>query len=420
MKFLKKYFLYSLLLIPVLVTGMDNSHFYKARLFPGEPRFEEPWLSTFDLVLTGGHTTTSRDGCGKKVPLFDLFGPQKLQFLGVNVPNFDTQNSLNQLVINLANLPHSPCFAELELGANFDMIEADFYYIQNFTHGFFFRAHIPVRRFQISCVKFCDLSPTSGITNNQTPEWQAFLQNFNDILALHGLCAHSFTKTYPGDLSLLLGWTMNYEETHHLDYIDTTIQTGGLFPTGNVRSIHNILDIPSGYNGHFAIPVIFDFSMGLFEWLTLGAHLDALFFFDATHKARLKTDSCTNGLIKLGVGCVKEKSGTLWDTSAYIKADHFFGGLSLQFGYAFDRKERDFLTPCSSLFNCNIVNSDSMLDSWRMHTLQCIVDYDFATDHCPSLPHFSLVFNHVLGGRHIFDTPLNGIFIGLDWSWCYS
>ena len=67
-------------LIPLLFTASlcawDNLHFYRASFFFGEPRFERKGLSTLNARVGAGSTSTAFDGCGKKVCLLDIYGPQ--------------------------------------------------------------------------------------------------------------------------------------------------------------------------------------------------------------------------------------------------------------------------------------------------------------------------------------------------------
>lgn len=395
--------------------SMDNSHFYRASFFNGEPRLEKPWLFTGELAITGGNTTCARNSSGKKVPLLDLFGKQKLQFLGENVPGLDPQNSLDAILLALHNNPTSQKFGRLSLSARFDIFEQILAVYQNLCSGFFLHAYVPMRKISVTGFRWRDCTPLA----EQTIAWQTLLQSLDAILARYDMCIRSFSKTAMGDLTLLAGWTLNYEDTDYLDFIDATIQTGVLFPTGKNKSLHNVLDMPSGYDGHYALPIMLDASIGLYEWLTLGIHGDSLIFFNRTAIRHLKTSRKTNGFIQLAQAPTRIHSGALCNAAVYLKADHFLKGLSLLLGYTYSNKKRDTLRPCIPGFNETIINSDSLLFGWRMHTLNLSAEYDFATESHPCAPRIGIVYNRVFGGRRIFTTPILGSSISVDVSWCY-
>ena len=400
-------------LVYMSVFSMDNSHFYRASYFNGEPRFAKNGLFSGDITIGGGKTCTARNNCGKKIPLLDLYGPQKLQFLGENVPSLDENNNLDALLIALMNNPKSPDFATLSVGGHFHIVEQNISLYQNFCHGFFVHAYLPFRELTLNTIKIHDC------TSQPTAAWRNFLQNFDAILARYNLRIKSFSKQGMGDLSLLAGWTINHEETEYLDFVDVSLQTGILVPTGKKKSRKNILDIPLGYNGHYALPLIIDASLGLYEWLTLGAHGDCLIFFNRNACNHIKTSNQTNGFIKLATAPTRVSSGTLSNFGLYVKADHFMSGASLLIGYNYSRKNRDTLAPLTSGINWCYAQSDATLRGWRMHTLNLIAEYDFATETHPAAPRIGFIYNGVLAGKRVFTTSIFGGYLGLDFAWCF-
>lgn len=406
-------------IIPLV--AMDTSHFYRAHPpFWHEPRFEEPWLSSTYIDLMGGSTSCSFNNCGKKTSLLNLYGPHKLQFLGQNLPGIDPTNSLDQILLHLAALPVRHNFASLAFSGRFSLWEAQFNMYQNFCKGFFLHINIPVRTLQLQGIHMHDLTPDDGIfPNRSTPEWQEFLQSFPAILHRYHLRICPVSETNIGDMSILGGWTVNHEDTEYLDFIDATIQAGVLIPTGRTRNIHHIFDIPSGYNGHVGCSIIFDASVGAYEWLTVGYHSAGLFLFDKTQTRFMKTAPETNGFINLACGKAKVSPGTYWQVGMYLKADHFCGGGSFLLGYIFDLAEKTCLAPCKTIFQPAIVNTDSLLKKWLMHTLNVSIEYDFAREDRPNAPYIAFTYSHVLGGKRIFDNSTVGGTIGIDISWCF-
>jgi hypothetical protein len=409
-----------LLLIGMPCLAIDNPHFYRANFFWQEVRFDKPWLTSFDIPFAGGSTTTARNQEGEKTSLLNIYGPSHMKVLGENVPTLNPANPLDLILIDLIALPDQPNFGYLGFDGHFTTIELPFNVYQNVCNGFFLQAYWPLRHLQIRSIAWTDLTPTTGFPNKETPAWQAFLANFPAIMRRWGQSISSFSTTAMGDLTLLAGWSHTHVDTCSIDYIDVSTKIGVLLPTGRPRSLTNPFSLPSGYNGHYGMPLKFVMGIGYWEWLTLGLHIGALFLFDQTAPLKVKTAADQNGFIKLAQTNAKIDAGTLWDIAGYVKADHFLRGLSLFAGYTYTRKDADCIKVAdTSLSDPLIINSDPQYRGWQMHVLHWIVEYDFT--HCPIGfgGRASFFYNQIIGGKRIFNTGMTGFLCGFDYSWCF-
>lgn len=411
--------LISLFFTVLRLVAIDNPHFYRANFFWGEPRLEKPSLSTFEVNFAGGTTKTAFNDEGKKVPLLNIFGFQNMRVLGENVPTLNPSNPLDEILLELLEIPARENFGELEFFGRFSIFETTINCYQNASNGFFFQAYLPVRYIRIGDISFTDQSPTDDIfPNSTTPAWVAFLENFNTILARYNLSKKSQSRSGPGDFSLLVGWARNYEETEYIDYIDVDAKIGVLFPTAKRRNENEVFSLPLGYNGHFGVPLKFDCSFGYWEWLTVGLHIGALFLIEKNQVIRMQTSVEQNGFFDLLKGKAKVDPGTIWEFSPYLKADHFAKGLSLLFGYCYTQKDRDCINPFNpQLFNPIAVNADQRFHSWNMHVFHFMVEYDFTKDATDVLPRIGLFYNYILSGKRIFDTGIVSAYFCLDCSW---
>lgn len=328
------------------LSGFDTPQFYKARHFPGEPRFEKAGLISFDTSLTGGKTSHAYNQCGKKICLLDDL-PYKLQSrLGI-IPDWQHQRLQGE-------------FSFFEWSSNI--------YI-NIKKGFFLQSYLPFRHLSLDAYSPGYHPMASPLQNHILP---------NEI-------HHSGLA----DLSMLSGWSINYQDTEFLDFIDFEVKTGVIWPTS--KSAHPALffDIPLGYNGHFGFPFSSTFATGVFEWLSAGMYGQAIVFSDRTQNH------------------ITKKRSPLLSAACYAKADHVIGGLSLLIGYSYDNQLKR---------NTETVIIDAY-KHWTMHTLQTILEYDFNTDSCPIGGRLLLKYEAILGGKNIFHTALFGGIIGLDYSY---
>lgn len=398
---------------------IDNPHFYRATNIFLEPRLEHDYLSTFEATIGGGSTSQGRSANNTIVPLFDIYGLNNIQELNVNTSFTDPDNPYSLLLDNLAKLPKRPNFATLSIDGKFHIIESNLSYAQNFSHGLLLFLYLPVRKLKINNISITDLSPNDRtFPNKNTPAWQAVLQDLNPLLKNYGIDISSSTSTGVGDLSTYLGWTHNYQETTKIDFIDITLMGGILSPTGKEKDENNPFSLPTGYNGHWGLPLCAMLSIGYYEWITFGGYLNSLFFMNKDKTVRLKTDITQSGIIKLESGNVSIHKGPLIHTGLYFKADHFGHGFSFTTAYSFASQQKSHLTPKNSVqFDRTIINSDPIFAGWNMHTFNFILEYDFAREGNNVGNRVGLFYNLEIAGKRTFNTNIAGGMYGLDFSW---
>lgn len=355
------------------VQAIDNPHFYRATNMFLEPRLEHDYLTTFYATIGGGSTDKGRNCANSIVPIFDIYGKNNVPALG-------------------------PDNANLTLDGTFKIIESNLSFAQNLAKGFFLFFYLPVRSLTIK-----------NICANI---------DLNTVLAPYGISANSTTSTGAGDLTSWVGWTHNYQETKTIDFIDATVMTGFLAPTGKIRNEDKLFSLPTGYNGHWGVPLCSMLSVGLYEWVTFGGYLNALFFTAKDHHLRLKTDPAQSGLIKLACGEVTVHKKPLLNTGLYFKADHFGHGFSFTAAYSYALQGSDHLTPKNpTAFNEAIINSDTMLKGWNMHTMNFVAEYDFTQEDSKVGNRIGLFYNLQFAGKRTFNTNVAGGTYGLDIGW---
>jgi hypothetical protein len=399
--------------------AIDNPHFYRATYFYGEPRFEKTGLTSFDLSFGAGSTCQSRNGCGDKTCLLNIYGLYNMHLVGAGVPDKDPDNDVDIILTDLERLPGRPCFGQLSYNGRFSIREIIFQGIQNLARGFFVQAYVPLRRLSINNITSTDLSPADpALPNINTPAWQAFLNIFPEMLAHYNLSIGPVCRQGVGDTTLLGGWTYNYQETSVLDYIDATIKCGVLLPTGQCKNENIVFDLPLGYNGHYGVPIQLQASLGSYDWLTVGAQGGAILFLQKQKTLRMKTNINQSGFIKLAEGTACVHKGALWNVGFFAKADHICRGLSLLFGYTFAQQQADHVTPTNTtVFNEAVVNSDAMFQGWRMHTINFLVDWDFTQEYMTYGPRIGFLYNLQIAGKRTFNTSIVGGDIGVDIAW---
>ncbi len=424
------YFLWFFLCASQFAHAFHDTDFYRANNLFYEPRLEKDYLTTLNVHLQGGSTSKGRNACHETVPLFDIFGTSDMHELAVGVPCKDLSNPLDVIIQQLSMIP-SRCytsqdacedtfrFANYSISADFDIFEAYLAWVQNISHGFFIQVDIPIKRMRVCNICFADISPTTpACPNINTPIWKAFKNNFQEILDRWDICCQSYTKSGLGDIAAVVGWTHSFQDTKVLDFVDTTIRFGVVIPSGEEANPDRLFSISFGYDKHTAALIDGSFAFGVYEWLSIGSYFDVLVFGSKTRCVRVKTGLQQSGIIKLAKTEASVEKGPLWQVGAYIKADHFARGLSLLFGYSFASKNSDCITPCDTEKFCpSIINSDQMIQGWKMHTINMKAEYDFAREGKMFGPRVAFYYNRPVGGKRYFTTGIIGGEAGLEIAW---
>src|SRR5579863_8351781 len=399
--------------------AIDNPHFYRATNLFLEPRLEHNYLTNLDITLGGGSTKKARNSNQNTVPLLDIYGTSLVQELGVDLPNKDLNNPYDLILTQLALLPQRAGFATFSIDGTFNIVESNISYTQNILKGFFLFFYLPIRNLQIKDIVFNDLSPDDDESpNKNTIAWQRFLRFFDPLLANYGVNRAPFNATGVGDLTTAVGWTHNYQDTKILDFIDGSFFVGVLAPTGKKKNEHQLFSLPLGYNGHWGFPICAMGSIGAFEWVTVGAYFNGLFFVHRDENMPLKTTATQSDFIKIAFGDVSVEKGTLWHAGAYFKADHFGHGLSFTAAYSYAMEQRSTLTPQNpAVFNYAIINSDQSLKKWSMHTLNFFAELDFTREDSKIGPRIGLFYNYQVMGKRTFKTNVVGGSFGIDIGW---
>lgn len=419
-----------LLSMPYLAFSMDNPQFYAAtQFFPAlqEPRIVKNGLASLDIVVSGGATSKGRNCNGCLVPLLTIYGDQNLQLLGAGFPLKDLSDPYDITLTQLALLPRSCSFGSVSFNGRFSIYDSAVTWTQNYVCGFFSQVHLPVRWIKISDVSYCDVTGCDSCCANQSsPEWNTLLGNLCPLLKQYHRSISGYQKMGVGDLVIIGGWGVNYEETQELDFVDLSIRIGLLCPTSARTKAERVFDIPLGYNGQWGVPISVSFALGAYDWLTIGTFLGVLPFASTKRTAALKTDPCQSGFIKLATGCACINPGPIWQASAYVKADHVVKGLSFLCGYTFVNKNADRVTPsnnhfspCSlnnAFFNTCTVETDPQFLGWNMHTMHFMVEYDFTQPKHTVGTRLGAFIHKQLGGKRVFATNLYGGNVGLDFS----
>ena len=210
-----------------------------------------------------------------------------------------------------------------------------------------------------------------------------FLQAVLPIRVLHSNETENLSNGQLGDTLLTAGWGINYQNFRHLDFLDVTLQTGAVLPSGSLCYHKSFCEcaendysgqnacLATGYNGNTGFIANIQAALGLLDWLTLGGHW-AVFHF--------KNCGYPFNVISYGF---------------YGKADHVINGLSI------------------ILAGVRNKESHNGTNIWRLNTFNIFIEYDFACLHDPYRPTFGLLFDIARKGQCSLPTTMYGIYFNV-------
>lgn len=380
--------------LPQILLSFDTVHFFRPPFLFPEPRFEKPALSSLFLYGANGNSCTGKNSCGATVPILDIYGPHTIQ-------------------ADSNGVPFAPGH-QVSLNSKVQVFEAVLDWYQNINRGFFIQALVPFRRIQLQEATVHDIT---ALPLREEPAWQLFLKNIDHTLAQHKLTRAGYSEQGVGDAGLALGWTINYEDTRYLDFIDATIKIGVTLPISKQRGLCHVLEIPLGYNGHTGLFIEGEASIGLYDWITIACYGKGIFFNKTTALERVKTNTKQSGLLLFQEELVKIKRGNIAAAGFLCKADHVIFGLSCTLGYQFNLQRPDHWFICSSQIPYEFC--DQRLQGFTMNTFHLAIEYDFSHDDNPHAPIIGLIYNKPTGGKRCFLPSMLGGFLGFHLSWCY-
>jgi|GEM_PF-2530367 len=396
--------------------------FYQPRTFWGEPRLVKKWLTTIEAPIRGGHALDGFDGCGNKCDALALYGCENIYALAKNVPSCFLAGNSDSIFTHAYEYENrSPSFGKLAVSGKFSSLECIPVLTQNFKYGFFMSVSVPIKKVCVRDLFFSDCSSKksrpAGISYTQ---WQQAINNFEEELCRYGVYVGPTKNVGLGDIQLFGGWTLNYEHTTAIDFIDLTVATGVNFPTSRRPLSCTPWVLPLGYEEHTGIPLLVAASLGIFDWCTIGLQGGALWFNTITRTAAVQTAAEQQGWIRLARFPVREEKGAIWHIDTYLKLDHLIGGFSCVFGFSHDHAYRTLVTPCCCENNVLVGsdwltwNSNEHLQPWTMTAFHFMLEADFASFAHPRIPHIAFTVDKTMSGKRACDSTIFGAYVAID------
>jgi len=402
------------LIYSVPLNTYDDVHRYRPIYFFGEPHSPREKLSNIYISCAHGKSRRSITEHHTNSALFDIYGTHDIHYAAKSIPQSCLDSPIGTILQQLLATAGGPCYARLSCNGLLEITETVLRGYQNFTQGFFMTWYIPWRSLHVQPRKCIDLTPSSEITS----AWEAFLATGEAAFNIFGLSRNAYIHHGIGDTAFAVGYAYTYDQTRWLDYIDASIQLGVVAPTSTVTAPCHFFEIPIGYEGHTGYFGIFDLSLGWFDWITAGVHLQCLGFAPHNTTQHVKTSPLQEGLYLITTACMREHKGGIYTGGTYLKADHVLLGFSLLLGYSITAQTHTQWSYAST--GDPYPFADSRLSHWTMHSIHLQFDYDCATHDNPNAPRVGFLYNTAFRGSNIIETSMTGGFWEVTITWKFE
>ncbi len=381
-----------------------------------EPRFDRDFLHSIDISVCAGGAHESKNSNRETVSILNMYGIQDLYYTFLNHTNNPArlsaltagQKTVVDNFLTLAAADPTKKIGKLSCDGKFRYCTTDVTIIQNLINGFFLELIIPFSRVSIS-----NITRTHQSTTIDT-QWTTFYNQFDTLLAAYNTSFSAYHHSLLGDITILGGWTNNTETSEIFDFFDTSVRLGVIVPTSKQKDTTSTFAIAPGYNGHVGIPIIGTTAWGLYDWLTIGAHVKGVYFLKNDSFQRVHTNKEETGYLTLQRTSARESLGNIWNIGTFFKADHIIRGFSLQCNYNYTIQEKTELELFDTTFFSNtIINANDALQKWSMHELQGSIEYDFAQDGQQFNPHIKVFYAQTIKGSRCYLNKSGGFNTGL-------
>jgi len=367
----------------------DLQTFYRTPLFTGEAKKNiSDWATHIDARYAEGDANQSWNTQEVKTDLFNGYGPIDMTKLAINLENLNSKPKTNAYAKGEIPKIYD---GKVKFKGRFQIKEFDITLQQNIFHGLYLQAYLPIRNLKIDKIDYT----TCTTTNSEHTKIADFIEKELDYI-LEENCIKplktEFKDTQLSDPMISIGWNNHCTiENSIVTSIRGFLQGGIIIPSGDREKIDQVFSLPFGYNKHWGINGRGNIHAILWDKIGIGVNAGTTIFMEQTYDQRLTTTPCQNGhWLLLEKGRATADQGTLWDITAYAKAEDFFGGLSVLAAYSYTQQEKTKLTLKDNCIlksaikdelikNKNeVINSNKKLDEWYHHAVHLYAQYDFA------------------------------------------
>lgn len=284
-------------------------------------------------------------------------------------------------------------------------------------HNISLSVHVPVHRFKVSDVVWCDL------TKDETFEDQLVKQELTGdiqqvVCDLGCLSMGAWSDTGLGDIVVAGQWLKEFPQVKDLlRKVTINFRSGMSLPTAKKYPDDQAFKIPLGNDEAFGIFVGGGIDLKYDYHIRVGADAQFLHLFGSTRERRIKTDATQGDILLLPKVKCRKDFGVTQRYNLFFELHRIFHGLSFRATYQFWQHSQDNLSLFTNEFSTATANDSVRLDDWTFHHIILSAHYEVAADRyddatfTPELTFYykapingtNSIVAHAVGGALIFN-----------------
>ncbi len=242
-------------------------------------------------------------------------------------------------------------------------------------HNFYVSAYLPAYFVKLDCIDW-QYTGTNSLFSGEKIQKELVDSFSQDAQELFNLDINCWSRNGIGDLAFLLEWQQDFPQRRQLlKSVQPNIRLGITFPTGKKADEGLIMATPFGADGSVGIPFGGGLGINIAHRAELGFSGQFWYFWSNEKERRIKTfPTQTSLLYPVVTNAVREYS-FMQNFNLYGQVYSLCKRFTLKFCYQYWRRGEDVITPSSTKFNHEVVNSDLTLQEQTKHNVILALTY---------------------------------------------
>ncbi len=249
---------------------------------------------------------------------------------------------------------------------------------KSFGSHWFIGASLPFYSMKLSNLQWVDQTQNVAFADNRAKTLLTNNLAANVERLGSGLKLNNWTKTGPGDLTLLGGYQHKFSQNKPwIKQVTVNVRSGFTLPTGLPQDENLIMNFPFGNDSTVGLIVAAGLEVDFKQIVDAGIDVEFLHVFNNTRDRRIKVDASQTDFLLLTKTAVQKDPGFFQKFNLYIQPK-ICTGFSFFCAYQFNKKGKDHLYVVSNNYSSTIANTAESLKEWTMHSIVVQPQLDFS------------------------------------------
>lgn len=280
--------------------------------------------------------------------------------------------------------------------------QVSFSVVRPIKNGFYISASIPFCIARLSNVRWKYEGNNTLFAGEQIQ--QELINSFQlDAKKYFGLNIGNWKQQGLGDLTIMFEWDKGFiQRKKILRSVQANIRVGISIPTGVKTNEHIIMPVPFGADGAVGLPFGGGLSLNLNNIAEIGFSGQFWYFWSNEKLRRIKSFPTQTTLLLPSLTQTYKEFSFIQNFNLHAQLFSLCKRFFIKSSYQYWRKQQDRLTPISTTFNFEVVNSAQNIEDATYHNLILTTGYSpLSGDFNKVIPQFELFWKPSVTGTRV-------------------